>query len=259
MRNRRCPLLQAIREGLGDARAQLRGLPGEAVVVLLSVPVILTILYYFGRPDFYHANLRQYVPPHWPLQRMYGFFYFAIMCTVTRMFVPWVLMALMRRGPSQYGYAPPSRFEFAWVYGILFLLVIPFLWYASSLSSFQHRYPFGREIIVGDAVPLWDFVVYQAFYLFVFVSGESFWRGYILFGLYRHIGYLAIPVMVIPYVMVHFGKPWPETFGAILTGCVLGFLAIRHRSFWLGVAVHYAAAISMDLLAIHQRGLVFTW
>ncbi|HOI11139.1 MAG TPA: CPBP family intramembrane metalloprotease, partial [Myxococcota bacterium] len=95
--------------------------------------------------------------------------------------------------------------------------------------------------------------------LFVFVSGESFWRGYILFGLYRHIGYLAIPVMVIPYVMVHFGKPWPETFGAILTGCVLGFLAIRHRSFWLGVAVHYAAAISMDLLAIHQRGLVFTW
>ena len=89
--------MQAIREGLDDARAQLRTLPGEAVVVLLSVPVILTVLYYFGRPDFYHANLRQYVPADWPLQRMYGFFYFAIMCTVTRMFGALPPTALVRR------------------------------------------------------------------------------------------------------------------------------------------------------------------
>jgi hypothetical protein len=38
---------------------------------------------------------------------------------------------------------------------------------------------------------------------------------------------------------------------------VLGFLALRHRSFWLGVAVHWAAAISMDVLAIGKRGLQF--
>jgi hypothetical protein len=39
---------------------------------------------------------------------------------------------------------------------------------------------------------------------------------------------------------------------------VLGFLALRHRSFWLGVAVHWAAAITMDVLAIVMRGIEVT-
>jgi hypothetical protein len=44
--------------------------------------------------------------------------------------------------------------------------------------------------------------------------------------------------------------------GAIVAGCVLGFLALRHRSIWWGVALHYAIALSMDLLSIFNNGYV---
>jgi membrane protease YdiL (CAAX protease family) len=61
--------------------------------------------------------------------------------------------------------------------------------------------------------------------------------------------------MIIPYVTAHFGKPLPETLGAIVTGLVLGTLALRHRSFWLGVAAHYGVALTMDLSAMVRQGI----
>jgi hypothetical protein len=36
---------------------------------------------------------------------------------------------------------------------------------------------------------------------------------------------------------------------------VLGYLALRHRSFWLGAATHWAVAITMDVMALWARGV----
>ncbi len=52
-----------------------------------------------------------------------------------------------------------------------------------------------------------------------------------------------------------YGKPYPETMGAIAAGTTLGWLALKHRSVWLGVAVHFGVALSMDILAIRARGI----
>ena len=57
---------------------------------------------------------------------------------------------------------------------------------------------------------------------------------------------------------MHFGKPLPETLGALAAGLTLGFLALKHRSVWYGVAVHYGVALSMDLLAVRGNGFVIT-
>jgi membrane protease YdiL (CAAX protease family) len=80
-----------------------------------------------------------------------------------------------------------------------------------------------------------------------------FFRGFLLFGLYRRLGYYAIPVMVIPYTMIHFGKPVPETFAAIIAGFVLGYLALKSRSVLWGWAVHWGVAITMDLMVIGRE------
>jgi uncharacterized protein len=246
---------------LDEALASARALPREAVVVLLTIPVVMTTFWYFGRSGFYQDVIQQHVPADWPLARLYSFFYFSLSSCVLRIGVPLLLARwLLKRRTSDYGWGRPVQFNFAWAYGVLFLLVLPFIAWASTMSSFQQKYPFaGDALLVDGAIPVLDFVVYQAFYLLVFVSGESFWRGFVSFGLQRHIGDLGILVMVTPYVMSHYGKPAAEAFAATLTGVVLGFLALRHRSFWLGVAVHWAAALSMDLLAIWKRGLPFTW
>jgi membrane protease YdiL (CAAX protease family) len=91
--------------------------------------------------------------------------------------------------------------------------------------------------------------------LILFASGEAFWRGYIIFGLRPAFGLYAIPIMIIPYSMSHFGKPFPEAMGSIVAGGVLGYLALRHGNFWLGVLAHYAVALIMDLTAIFYRGI----
>jgi len=123
--------------------------------------------------------------------------------------------------------------------------------------SFQDTYPMSAGVVVAGHVVWSKFLVYQLFYGLIFISGESFWRGYILFGLERKLGYSAIFVMLFPYVMSHYGKPFAETIGAIFAGTVLGYLALRHRSFWLGVITHWGVAIWMDLVAMHFKGSEF--
>lgn len=56
--------------------------------------------------------------------------------------------------------------------------------------------------------------------------------------------------MAIPYVMVHFNKPLPETVGALGAGLLLGALALRAGSCVPGIFLHWAVGMTMDVLAI---------
>ncbi len=56
--------------------------------------------------------------------------------------------------------------------------------------------------------------------------------------------------MIVPYCMIHYGKPMPETLGAIGAGLILGTLAMRTKSIWGGVLIHIGVAMTMDVLAL---------
>lgn len=129
------------------------------------------------------------------------------------------------------------------IYLGLYLAVLPLLVAASRTSAFLGTYPFYR----GPHQLRWEL-----YYGATFVALEFFFRGFALFALDRAIGKLAVFVLVVPYTMIHFGKPLPEILGAIVAGTVLGFLALRTRSIWGGVAVHLGVAWTMDLLALYQ-------
>ena len=75
-----------------------------------------------------------------------------------------------------------------------------------------------------------------------------------LHGIKKRFGFYSIWIMMIPYMMIHFQKPMPETIGAIFAGIILGTLSLKSRSIWLGVAIHYSVAITMDLAALWQKG-----
>jgi membrane protease YdiL (CAAX protease family) len=68
------------------------------------------------------------------------------------------------------------------------------------------------------------------------------------------MGAYAIFVMVVPYCMIHFGKPFLECFAAIIAGVVLGTLSLRTRSIWCGAMIHMSVAITMDVAALAQTG-----
>ena len=92
--------------------------------------------------------------------------------------------------------------------------------------------------------------MWELLYAAQFLSLEFFFRGFLLHGLRRALGANAIFVMLVPYCMIHYGKPMPETIGAIGAGLILGTLAMRTRSIWGGVMIHVGVAVSMDMLAL---------
>ena len=94
--------------------------------------------------------------------------------------------------------------------------------------------------------------MWEIIYVGQFLSLEIFFRGFWLRGA-RTLGVGAIFSMLVPYVMIHFPKPYLEACGAIVAGTVLGSLSMRTGSIWAGFLVHSTVAILMDLLALDRR------
>jgi membrane protease YdiL (CAAX protease family) len=136
-----------------------------------------------------------------------------------------------------------------WIYLLMFSLILPAVIEASMTQSFRHTYPFYR-MANRSAFDLWT---WEAFYAAQFMSLEFFFRGFLLHGLRKAFGSNAVFVMIVPYCMIHYGKPLPETLGAIGAGIILGTLAMRTKSIWGGVLIHIGVAVTMDVLAL--RGL----
>ena len=126
--------------------------------------------------------------------------------------------------------------------------IIGFAILASSREDFTATYPFYRLASRSWA----DLITWEMIYLLQFVCLEFFFRGFILHSCKTAFGANAIFVMLLPYLMIHFPKPWLEATGAGFFGLFLGVLALRSRSIWGGVMVHVSIALSMDLLAISQ-------
>lgn len=231
------------------------GIAFRPAFVILSSLVFFTVFWYFGRKAFYHQHLNGAFPET-ELTPLYPFFFFCVMSVVYRTVLPILCVKLVLRRPlSEFGYGFRGTWQGAWIYGALFVAVVPFIVLAASTAPFQAYYPQFREVIVHGQVKWEHVLAFELVYGLLFLSGESFWRGYIVFGLEPHFGRSGILVMVVPYVMSHYEKPFLETMGAIVTGCVLGWLALRHRNFWLGVVIHWSVAILMDMLALYHLGV----
>lgn len=132
-----------------------------------------------------------------------------------------------------------------------FFLAAPIICFA-IIVSFRHdfatHYPF-----YGQASRSWfDFIAWETIYIIQFIVLEFFFRGFVLNSLKPAFGSNAILVMCLPYLMIHFPKPWLEATGALLFGLFMGVLALQSRSIWGGVAVHVSIALTMDIAALLQ-------
>ena len=102
------------------------------------------------------------------------------------------------------------------IYLVMFAGMIGPLVYFSQTAAFQAKYPFYKPL---PGEPLWPRLwTWELFYVAQFFALEFFFRGFVLHGLRQRFGFYAIFVMMVPYCMIHYGKPMPETFGAIGAG-----------------------------------------
>ena len=139
--------------------------------------------------------------------------------------------------------------EHFWVYVGLYGAVLPLIWIVSLTPSFTQFYPMYEQAGRSWA----DLLMWEGMYAAQFIALEFFFRGFLVGGLARHLGIFAVPVAVLPYMMLHFTKLLPEASASVVAGLVLGYLAWKTKSIWGGVCVHCAVAVTMDLLALSHK------
>ncbi len=165
-----------------------------------------------------------------------------------------VIKAVYREQLSDYGlrWAQTSHY-LPWC-ALLATPIIFFAFLASFNEEFTNQYPF-----YGLAHRSWaDLILWEAIYVTQFACLEFFFRGFLLHACFPACRANAVFIMVVPYTMIHFAKPWPEATGAIFFGFFLAIIALRSRSIWGGVFVHAAIALSMDIFALVQTNRIPT-
>lgn len=233
--------------------AEAGTLDWRAATILLSVPVLLTGIEYGGIRI--RARFWQVFPEpqgEWaPYRDLFPQWWWVVTTLVLNLAVPLLLgFFVLKMRPRDLGFRLRGTTPGAWVYPVLYLAVLPFVVYASTHPRFQATYPFYRD--AGRS--LRDFVYWEAAYALQFITVEFFYRGYLVLGLKPRLGPYSVLVMLAPYCMIHFHKPWQEAIGAILAGLVLGTLAYRTGTVVYGILLHYGVALTMDLLALVQTG-----
>ncbi len=221
-------------------------------------PTLREVVDYFdpiGRiedPDSFFAVVRES-----PFRRLIDFVWWSGWRVLGFFLLPaLVIRVILRQRIADHGLQTRGFTEHVWIYVLFFGFVAALVVTVSFEESFQTYYPFYKE-----ASRSWyDFWAWEALYAAQFFSLEFFFRGFWLKAGKGAMGSHAIYAMVVPYCMIHFGKPFLETIAAIGAGLVLGTLALRTRSIWSGFLIHVSVAISMDLAALAQTtGLPSVW
>jgi membrane protease YdiL (CAAX protease family) len=246
------------------------------IIAYVNLAVVLTLQEYFGdRGTFNRLRERGWVidygggptgvptkhftifgPLRWLESERWGEFYGLGYWVLTRaggyLIPALIIIWLWRHRARDYGLSVKGFREHAWIYALFFGIVLVAVVLVSQTAEFANYYPFYRA-----ANRSWrDLLYWEVIYALQFFALEFFFRGYLIFSSEKSMGSGVVMAMVVPYCMIHFGKPWLETLAAIVAGTVLGTLAIKTRSIWSGFLIHVTVAVSMDLAALLQtRGL----
>lgn len=167
--------------------------------------------------------------------------------------IPTVLITLIwRQRLAEYGVRWNADWRTLRPYLAFVAIMAPVVWIASSTEQFQARYPF-LLMMPGESIrSRWLF--WEGAYFAQFFALEFFFRGFMVLGLKARFGWLSIPVMVVPYCMIHFAKPMPEAVAAIVAGLALGHLSMKSGTVFWGALLHCAVAVSFDLTVLLHRG-----
>lgn len=216
----------------------------KTVVVLIGSALFLMLYRHYCRRHFFHTSLSQYFAGN-SLMPILSYYYWFLSSTIMLMFLPLLTIKLIFKERVQdWGFRfGKKRFGFTFVI-VAYVLMIVVLFLVSRMSSFQKAYP-----LCKFALNNWKlFVTYEIAYGIYMFAWEFIFRGYMLFGMEKALGNYTIFVQMIPFAIMHSGKPLPEALGAVFTGILLGVVALYTRSFLYGVILHILVAITMDVI-----------
>jgi len=242
-----------------DLFRRLAALVGQSCALLvrdpggsLSLGVVLLLLWqYYGYPMTYRLWLDDLIGP-WRYRAIASSLYWFGTNVVMLFCTPLLVARLVwRRSARELGLGLGDwRLGLA-ATGVIYAVMLPLVILVAPWADFRATYPLD-PCALGSHEFFW---VYEVGYAGFFVGWEFFFRGFLLFSLEPSLGPVAVVVQMVPFALLHVGKPIAETLGSVAAGIFLGVLAWRTRSIWYGVAIHAAVALTMDIVVYLRWGL----
>lgn len=213
----------------------------QTAFILTSSVFLVFIQLTMGTKRFYLQYVAAHISPQW--QELGEWVWWFGLQGVTGFVLPILFLVLFfRQKPAEMGLGLGDWKLASAIASAYIPLVIIGTWILSNGADFQGMYPH-----FSPAAKDWRlFLLYEGFFIFYWFGWEYLWRGYVLFGTAKTLGYWAIFVQMIPFAILHADKPLAEAFLSVLGGLALGALCWRTRSFWIAIPIHAAQMLILD-------------
>jgi hypothetical protein len=238
-------VIKKLKSEIIDLIEIIRKLDRKVTIILISVAVLQTLSYYFTSRRFFRENIfesiQHYSQPYL-LEYLYWFIGdFITFFVIGILIIKLILKENIKDFGLQFGdYKTGLKFSLVF----LFVMII-LIWFVSATPAFAEKYPH-----LSDAKSNWNILLFYELGMLIYMfAWEFIWRGFMLFGLEKKFGYYSVLFQMIPFVILHNGKPFLETFGAIFGGIALGILALRTRSFYYCVITHIGVMFTIDFIS----------
>jgi hypothetical protein len=235
-------LIADFKKELHSLTEAVKSLSFKESFIFISVAIITFISMNYASPNFFRRMFDT------SDDKFYSTLYWFSADGFLMFIIPVILIPLVLKGKlSEYGFRI-GDYRFGLKSSLIFFAVMgPFLWIASGSEGFAKTYPQGGPYVRENIEVLLYYELFVGFYMFAW---EFFWRGYMMFGLKEKFGYYAIFIQMIPFFILHRGKPEIEVFASIFGGLILGIQAWRANSFLYCFLVHWAVMIFVDVISV---------
>jgi membrane protease YdiL (CAAX protease family) len=139
-----------------------------------------------------------------------------------------VILIILRKNPLDFGLGI-GDFRIWWKYVLITCLVAAAVLYAGLFFPSLQKY-YKQEHF--------NFAHYFVINFIGLFAIEYMYRGFLLFGLKDKFREGTILIQMIPFVLLHFGKPEVETISTLFTGILFGYICYRGKSFWPAFLIH---------------------
>ncbi len=226
-----------------DIRPLIKQDEVKATLLIILSPLLVTLHRYFGSMEVGRAwfGASSGLAPS-AFMFISAFILFGI--------VPFVIITkVFHEHPRDFGLQLGNWRGGLGTISVLFpLIAITMLYPASKTPEITSFYPFARE----SAHSVGGFMALQGLRgLFFYSAWEFLFRGFMLFGLRKHLGdWMAICIQTVPQCLWHIGMPTGEILSSIVGGILFGLIAIRTQSILWPMLLHFLIGVGLDALIV---------
>ncbi len=173
------------------------------------------------------------------------FFEHSLKLIILQLIFPIATLILLNAGIYDYGLNLKNS-KLIEYYTIIFVLIsLPLMIWSSRLVEFRNYYPVWS--LASESVS--SFILFEITVGLSLLSTEFFYRGFLLRP-FEKFGVLSIIPQLIPYVLVHIGKPTLEVYVSIFAGLAFGYMAYKTKSIIPSFLSHWIVSVLFDILVL---------